>query len=133
VLDVATGGELSWIDVTTSTPALRWVAYSGSWVGDHLVAPASAGLAVFQVGSRSLELEQVLGLDRAQFPVGVQEPRFVDGAGNVIAATAEVPPTGMSAAVSFQLECDRIARTCERGDAAPASDWLRPVPEEGGR
>lgn len=133
VLDVATGGELSWIDVTTSTPALRWVAYSGSWVGDHLVAPANAGLAVFHVGSRSLELEQVLGLDRAQLPVGVQEPRFVDEAGNVIAATAEVPPDGSSAAVSFQLECDRIARTCERGDAAPASDWLRPVTEEGGR
>src|SRR5438045_925440 len=32
VLDVATGRELSWLDVTTATPGLRWVSYSGSWV-----------------------------------------------------------------------------------------------------
>jgi hypothetical protein len=131
VLDVATGRELSWIDVTTATPSLKWVAYSGSWVGDHIVAPASPGLAVFHIGSDSLTLEQVLSLDSAQFPVGVQEPRFVDDAGNVIAASADGPPKNGSGGVSFLLKCDRIARSCERGDAAPAKDWLRQVDDSG--
>jgi hypothetical protein len=127
VLDIATGSELSWLDMTTATPPLAWLAYSGSWVGDHIVAPASAGLAVLHVGSRSLELEQVLSLDHAQFPVGVQEPRFVDAAGNEIAATADIPPAKGNAGVSFLLLCDRIARTCVRGAPAPAKEWLRMV------
>ena len=127
VLDVATGSEQSWLDVTTATPPLAWVAYSGSWVGEHIVAPASAGLAVFHAGSRSLELEQVLSLDRTQFPVGVQEPRFVDEAGNEIAASADIPPGKGGGGVSFLLQCDRIARSCQRGEPAPAKDWLRPV------
>jgi hypothetical protein len=137
VVDIASGREQSWIDVTTATPALRWVAYSGSWVGDHIVAPASAGLAVFFVGPDSLRLEQVLSLDHAQFPAGVQEPRFVDDAGNEITASADVPPTNGSGGVSFLLRCDRVARTCERTDAAPAKEWLRQVDdtatEEGGQ
>jgi hypothetical protein len=137
VVDIATGREQSWIDVTTATPSLRWIAYSGSWVGDHIVAPASAGLAVFSVGPDSLKLEQVLSLDHAEFPIGVQEPRFVDDAGNEIAASADVPPANGSGGVSFLLQCDRVERTCERTDAAPAKDWLRQVDdtaaEEGGQ
>jgi hypothetical protein len=137
VLEIASGRELSWLDVTTATPALAWLAYSGSWVGDHIVAPASAGLAVLHVGSRSLELEQVLGLDRASFPAGVQEPRFIDEAGNEIAAMADLPPAGGGAGVSFVLQCDRVVRSCERGASAPARDWLRPVEDtpvdEGGQ
>jgi len=127
VLDVATGRELSWLDVTTATPPLAWIAYSGSWVGDHIVAPASVGLAVFHAGSGSLTLEQVLSLDRAQFPVGVQQPRFVDDAGNEIAASADIPPANGNSGVSFLLQCDRIARSCERGKPAPAKEWLRAV------
>jgi hypothetical protein len=127
ILDIATGRELSWIDVTTATPPLRWVAYSGSWAGDHIVAPASAGLAIFAVGPDSLTLEQVLSLDHAQFPVGVQEPRFVDDAGNQIAASADIPPANGDGGLSFLLQCDRVARTCERTDDAPATEWLRPV------
>jgi hypothetical protein len=136
VVDIATGREQSWIDVTTATPSLRWVAYSGSWVGDHIVAPANAGLAVFNVGPDSLTLEQVLSLDHAQFPAGVQEPRFVDDAANEIAASADVPPANGSGGVSFLLQCDRITRACERTDAAPAKDWLRQVEDsatEGGQ
>lgn len=138
VLDVATGGELAWLDVTTATPSVAWLGYSGSWVGDHIVAPASPGLAVLHVGSRSLELEQVLSLDHAQFPVGVQEPRFVDTDGNEIAASADIPPTNGSPAVSFLLVCDRIARSCEHGEPAPAKQWQRmvdvtPATSEGGQ
>jgi hypothetical protein len=132
VLDVATGGELAWLDVTTATPALAWLGYSGSWAGDHIVAPASTGLAVLHVGSRSLELEQALSLDRAQFPVGVQEPEFVDADGNEIAATADIPPANGNTAVSFLLVCDRVVRSCERGDSAPAKEWLRLVDRTAG-
>jgi hypothetical protein len=131
ILDIASGRELSWLDVTTTAPSLAWVGYSGSWVGDHVVAPASAGLAIFHVGSNSLELEQVLSLDRAEFPLGVQEPWFSDDTANEIAATADVPPRDGRPGLSFFLQCDRIERTCRRGDAAPAKEWLRPV--EGGQ
>jgi hypothetical protein len=138
ILDVATGREQAWVNVTTTAAPLNWVAYSGSWTGDHVVAPASSGLAVFHVGPDSIELEQALSLDHADFPVGVQEPRFADDAGNQVVATADVPPSGDAAAVSFFVNCDRIARTCERGAAAPSREWLRLVdnpsrPEEGGR
>ena len=114
-LDTRAGmdGEIWVYDVATATPPLRWVAYSGSWVGNHIVAPASAGLAVFAVGDASLELEQVLSLDPAQFPTGVQEPRFTDDAGNEIAAVADLPPASGDGGTSFLLQCDRVARTCE--------------------
>jgi hypothetical protein len=127
VLDIATGSELAWLDVTTAKPPVAWLAYSGSWVGDHIVAPASPGLAVLHVGSSALELEQVLSLDHSQFPVGVQGPRFVDVAGNEIAASADIPPAKSGEGVSFLLQCDRIARTCARGEPAPAREWLRLV------
>ena len=133
VLELASGRELAWLDVTTATPPLRWVGYSGSWVGEHVVAPASAGLAVFRVDAESLELEQVLGLDHAEFPAGVQEPRFDDETANEIVATADVPPAAGRAGVSFFLQCDRIARTCERGEPAPAKEWLRLVAGGGQR
>ena len=94
--------------------------------------PASAGLAVFHTGPSSLELEQVLSLDRAQFPVGVQQPRFADDDANDISATVDIPPSASGGAVSFFIKCDRITRSCERGAAAPAKDWLRPVEQEGG-
>lgn len=126
VLDVASGRELAWIDVTTATPALRWVGYSGSWAGDELVAPASAGLAVFHVGETSIELAQVLSVDQAQFPAGVQEPQFVGGSNEVV-ATADVPPQGGLGGSSFFLDCDRVARTCDRSAPANATDWPRLV------
>lgn len=132
LLDVAGGRELAWLDVTTATPSLAWVGYSGSWVGEHVVAPATPGLAVFRVTADAIELEQVLSLDRAQFPVGVQEPRFLDEEASEIAATADVPPENGGAGVSFFLRCDRITRTCERGAPAPATEWLRLV-DEGGK
>ncbi|HEX6490448.1 MAG TPA: hypothetical protein VF002_03615 [Gaiellaceae bacterium] len=138
ILDVASGRELAWLDLATATPQLAWLGYSGSWSGDQIVAAASAGLAVFHVGPGSLGLEQVLALDPAQFPAGVQEPHFADQSGNQIVASADVPPQGSTPGSSFLLACDRIARTCERGEPAPAREWLRLVdnpsrPAGGGR
>jgi hypothetical protein len=137
VLEIASGRELAWLDVTTATPPVAWVGYSGSWTGDHIVAPASPGLAVFHVDSDSLELEQALSLDAQQFPVGVQEPRFADSVADEILATADVPPDNAREGVAYFLDCDRVSRTCERGDGAPAKDWPRfidnPSRPEGGR
>ena len=82
---------------------------------------------MLHVSSRSLELEQVLSLDHAEFPAGVQQPRFTDPAGNEIAASADIPPANGQAGLSFLLQCDRIARSCDRGAPAPAKEWLRQV------
>jgi hypothetical protein len=127
VLDVATGREQAWLDVTTASPSLRWVGYSGSWSGDEIAAPASAGLAVFRVGRSSLQLEQVLSVDRAEFPTGLQEPEFLGNEADAVVATVDVPPKdGLGGTTSF-LVCDRVTRTCERSDAAPATEWPRLV------
>jgi hypothetical protein len=133
VLDIASGRELAWLDVTTANPPLRWISYSGSWVGEHIVAPSSSGLAVLRAEGGSLSLEQSLSLDQAQFPIGIQEPRFTDDDGDEITAVADVPPAAGDQGTSSLLQCDRIARTCDRGPSAPARDWLRHVDEEGGR
>jgi hypothetical protein len=127
VLDVATGRELAWLDATTTSPVLRWLGYSGSWTGDSIVAPASSGLAVLRFDGRSLELEQALSLDRAEFPDGVQEPRFADDAATEIVATADVPPMRGDGGKSFFLDCDRVTRTCDRSDGAAGTEWARVV------
>ena len=133
VLDIASGREVAWLDVTTASTPMRWISYSGSWVGEHIVAPSSSGLAVLHAGDDSLTLEQSLSLDHSQFPIGVQEPRFTETDGNEIAAVADVPPAAGAQGTSTLLQCDRVARTCDRGPSAPANDWLRPVDDEGGR
>jgi hypothetical protein len=127
LLDVATGREQAWLDVTTTSTPLRWVGYSGSWSGDEVVAPVSAGFAVFRVEPASLELEQVLSVDRSQFPAGVQEPQFLDGDAHELVATADVPPKDGVGGETYFLDCDRVARTCDRADAAPATEWPRLV------
>jgi hypothetical protein len=137
VLDVATGREQAWLDVTTAATPLRWLGYAGSWVGDHVVTPSSSGMVVLHVTAESIELEQALSLDAQQFPVGVQEPRFADSDADEILATADVPPDNAREGVAYFLDCDRVSRTCERGDGAPAKDWPRfidnPSRPEGGR
>jgi hypothetical protein len=137
VLRIADGSETAVLDLSQTNPPLEWVAYSGAWSGDHVVAPVSAGLAVFDVTADGIALEQVLSLDRDAYPAGVQEPRFADAEGNEILATVDLPPRGAEPAQTFFLDCDRLARTCERGDVAPAPEWLRRVanpsrPLEGG-
>jgi hypothetical protein len=126
VLDVASGREQAWLDVTTSSPALRWIGYSGSWTRDRVVAPASSGLAVFRVGQESIQLEQALSLSQAEFPAGVQEPLFAGKETDEIVATAEAP-AGDGDAAAFFLDCDRLARTCARGTPVPAKEWPRLV------
>jgi hypothetical protein len=127
VLKIADGSEIANLDLSQTNPPLEWAAYSGAWSGDRVVAPVSAGLAVFDVTADTVALEQVLSLDRDEYPAGVQEPRFTDAEGDEIVATVDLPPRGATPAETFFLDCDRIDRTCERGDAAPAREWLRRV------
>jgi hypothetical protein len=132
VVDVASGAETARLgladarDPATGQP-LGVPSYSGSWKGDRVVAAVGQGLAVFAVAGGRISVDQVLELDPAQFPVGVQEPQFTDDAANQIVAVAEIPPAGTAAATNFLLSCDRAAAACERGDPAPATDWVRLV------
>ena len=137
VVRIGDGSETANLDLSQTNPPLEWAAYSGAWSRDRVVAPVSAGLAVFDVTADAIALDQVLTLDRDDYPAGVQEPRFADAQENEIVATVDLPPRGTEPAQTFFLDCDRVARTCERGAAAPAREWLRRVanpsrPLEGG-
>src|SRR5262249_11982689 len=105
--------------------------------GDRVVASTASALAVFHVDGSSISVEQLLDLDAGSFPQGVQEPRFRDETTNTVFAVAETPPTVGASATNFLVSCDRAARTCRRGDPAPATEWIRPVrsdrPTKGGR
>jgi hypothetical protein len=115
VLDVATGGEVARRVVKT----LRWVTESGSWAGNFVAAPASAGVAVFRVGARSIALEQALRFDTAGFAVGPFEPH-VESAGRRIVGWAELASRPRQALPQATvLDCDRVARRCTQ--AAPVS------------
>jgi hypothetical protein len=126
VLRVSDGGEVAGLDAAATASSYDWLSYAGSWVGDHVVAPASPGLAVFQVGDSDISLEQVLGVDRSILPTGLQEPVLDPDAAHVT-ATADLPPQGDRPAETFFVNCDRTTRTCLRGDPAPAREWLRQV------
>ncbi|MDQ2982458.1 MAG: hypothetical protein M3R70_00830 [Actinomycetota bacterium] len=119
VLNVGDGSEVANLDLRTADPPLDWVAYSGSWAGDHVVASTSRGLAVFRMEKGEIVLEQVLGLAQGI----VQEPRFTDDSARVIAAVAALGAD--AAATNAVIECDRVSRSCLAGDPAPARDWLR--------
>jgi hypothetical protein len=127
VLEVDSGREVASLDLSTTELPVEWAGYSGSWVADHVVAPASPGLVVFHVTSSGIDVEQVLALDRDEFPAGVQEPFFADESANTILATVDSPPRAGSPATTALLECDRVARACRRGEPAPAREWLRLV------
>ncbi|MDP8955621.1 MAG: VRR-NUC domain-containing protein [Actinomycetota bacterium] len=124
LLDLAEGKEIA--RFTFGNPdargigggAVTFVAESGSWTGDIVVAPVNHGLAVFRVEARRLVLEQLLRFDPDLFPIGVFEPR-VDDSGQTIVMWAElqsrprqaIPPAAL-------LECDRIALECVQGPKA---------------
>jgi hypothetical protein len=127
VLRVADGSELASLDREAAAGSYDWLAYAGSWVGDHVVASGSPGLVVFRVSGGSISVEQTLKLDPAAAPAGVQEPTFADGDGTTVTATAELPPVPGRAAESQFLDCDRTTLTCVRGEPVPAREWQRLV------
>jgi hypothetical protein len=127
LLEVASGAEVAALDLSATDLPVEWAGYGGSWVGDRVVAPASAGLIVFRLGAHRIEVEQVLGVDRDVFPAGLQEPGFRDDSSMTVTAVAELPPRGGATATAVFVSCDRISRACERGEPAPATEWPRLV------
>jgi hypothetical protein len=127
LLEVATGAEGAALDLSATDLPVEWAAYGGSWAGDRVVAPASAGLIVFRLGAQRIEVEQVLAVDRDLFPAGLQEPVFSDDSSMTVTAVAELPPQGGAGATAVFVSCDRISRACERGEPAPATEWPRVV------
>jgi hypothetical protein len=125
LMDVRSGRELAALDLSATPMPVEWASYSGSWVGDHVVAPVSAGLIVFRVTADRIEAEQLLALDRDEFPVGVQEPDFSDESAETVVATADRPPMAGRPASTAVLECDRISRACEEAEPVPAHEWMR--------
>lgn len=127
VVRVADGSEVATLGPDAAGSSYDWLLYSGSWVGDEVVAAGSRGLVVFHVDESSISVEQVLDLDRSAIPAGVQEPVLGGADAGRITATADVPPQAGQPAQTFLIDCDRVTRTCLRGDAAPPRDWLRLV------
>ena len=127
LLEVATGAEVATLDLSATDLPVEWAAYGGSWIGDHIVAPASAGLIVFHLDAQRIEVEQVLAVDRDVFPAGLQEPVFTDDSSMTVAAVAELPPRGGAGATAVFVSCERVSRACERGEPAPATEWPRLV------
>jgi hypothetical protein len=123
VLDVESGEELARRTITR----LRWLTESGSWSGDAVAATASAGVAVFRVGARTIVLEQVLGFTAAGFSLGPFEPRL-DYTGRSIVAWGELEPRPRQAvAQAVLVECDRVTLRCFRGGVASSTAPPRPV------
>ncbi len=51
---------------------VNYVADSGAWSGDTVVAPATSGVAIFRVGEREIALAELLGVDPEAFPTRVE-------------------------------------------------------------
>lgn len=103
---------------TTRRP-LSYVAYSGSWTDELVVASVSGGIGVFRVDGEDIRVEQLLRLDPDVFPVGVTEPRG-DESGRYIVASVEIVPAPQAAVNQTALiECDRLRLACELGRPAP--------------
>ena len=125
VVDVASGRELGSFAFSDHVDPLRgqkisFVADSGGWGGETVIAAATGGLAVFRVAGDRITLEQLLGLDPDAFPTGLSEPRS-DPTGRLFVAAAELmqrPRAGFSR--TALMECDRIERRCVLGRSAPS-------------
>jgi hypothetical protein len=105
-------------DPTTDRPP-SYVAYSGSWTRDVVVAAVGGGIGVFRIEERSIELDQLLGLNPDFFPVGVDEPQG-DASGRYVVASVELAPApGAAVGRRALIECDLVLLACELGSEAP--------------
>lgn len=115
VLNVADGSEAarySLREVASAVGERRIsLSYAGSWVGNRVVARGSMGLVVFNVQDESIALDRVLKVDRELFPLGVSEPRLVDGGKRIVGRTvAGNPEAGPS--TNMILDCETASARC---------------------
>jgi hypothetical protein len=108
VIDVATGRKQA--ELRLRSEGVRWLIESGSWVGDEVVAPASAGLVVFRVRAGTISVEQILRFRSDAFPV--LEPRL-EADGRHIVARVELASRPREAVAGARLlRCDRRTLRC---------------------
>lgn len=125
LVDVATGNEVTVFAFTDEVdPILRqpinYVADSGAWVGDTVIAAATKGVAVFRVTSDAIALEELLAVHPDVFPLGLSEPKS-DGTGRYFTAAAELQQRPRAAfSRTALMECDRVTRRCVLDRAAPS-------------
>jgi hypothetical protein len=129
VLELRTGRELARLrlDRRRAQATIEWLAESGSWTGDLLMAKASPGVAVFRVASGGIELEQVLEFDRARFPLGVFEPQAQPGGRRVVGWAQLEPAPRQPLPDTAVVSCDRETGKCEQGPPISAGLGLRLV------
>ena len=105
-----------------STP--HALMYSGSWLGDHVVANSDTGLVVLDV-SDGLRIAAVFA---TPFPHGIIEPTFTDE--THIVGWADLTPVSVAkhAEPAYDhalVACDLAASTCSAGPTQPARAWTR--------
>jgi hypothetical protein len=125
VVDVANGREIATFTFSdevdpTRGERINYVADSGSWTGETVIAAVSGGLAVFRVRGDEIALDQLLGVDPDAFPLGLMEPKS-DATGRFVVAVAELmqrPRAAVSRTAA--VECDLEERLCVLGRSAPS-------------
>lgn len=132
VVDVANGREIAAFKFSREVDPIRgerisYVADSGAWVGEKVIAAVTGGLAVFHVDGNEIALEELLGVDPEAFPLGLAEPKS-DETGRYVVAVAELmqkPRAPVSR--TALMECDLVEQLCVLGRSAPSYQPPRPV------
>ncbi len=102
---------------------VSYVAYSGSWERDLVVAAVSNGLAAFRVDRDKIVLDQLIGLHPDVFPTGATEPRLMASDGSIIASVEQIDAPNAALNRMALIECDRIRLICKVG---AGSSYSRP-------
>ncbi len=140
VLETATGAVVGSLDLGAVGP----VAYGGDWVNDLVVAAGNEKLVIFRLHD-AIALEQVLDFGAGAFRSGgIGSPRFLDDAGERVAAVATVVEPlsrkqvegGMGEAdaqgASFVVACERRTVECRRGQDVAPRTWIEVLTSERG-
>jgi len=125
LVDVATGSELAAfafadeVDPIGGQP-INYVADSGAWARDTVIAAVTQGVAVFRVTADAIALDEILAVHPDVFPLGLSEPKS-HGTGRYFTAGAELQQQPRAAFTRTALmECDRVTRRCVLDRAAPS-------------
>lgn len=105
---------------STTTP--HYVQYSGSWLGDRVVANSDLGLILLAVPAGTIRIETILATP--DLPHGIVEPTFVDAAhvrgwADITISTLNASPNEEPGYDNALVSCDLDLLTCTRGEASP--------------
>ncbi len=132
VVNIADGKVLASLDLAdvskeVADEPISYVADSGSWVENTVIAAVSGGLAVFRIDREGIALEQKLSVDAEVFPAGLLEPRM-EGSDRTFVTWGELALKPRAALPKRTiLECDRFTLRCEQGESIAAPLAPRPV------